>query len=117
MVDLGLISASKEIDLTAKGTSQSDFWEEYFKAIFSDTKSHRNDPTIYNKLKIVEATVNVSEYGKRTKVRTNFQAKILDNRGNTSEVFTVDGEKFYRDFLPKLTKVYFFKNKVYKYLS
>ncbi len=104
VVDLGLISASKEIDLTAKGTSQSDFWEEFFKAIFSDAKSRRNDPTIYNKLKIVEATINVSEYGTRTKVRANFQAKILDNRGNPVEVFTVDDEKFYRDFFAKVDK-------------
>jgi len=104
VVDLGLISASKEIDLTASRTSKSDFWEEFFKAIFIDSKSRRSDPTIYNKLKIVEATINVSEYGRRTKVRANFQAKILDNRGNPVEVFTVDDEKFYRDFFAKVDK-------------
>lgn len=104
VVDLGLISASKEIDLAAGNKSKSDFWEDFFKIIFSDKKSHRNDPAIYNKLKVVEATINVTEYGRRTKVRANFQAKILDNRGNPVEVFTVDDEKFYRDFFAKVDK-------------
>lgn len=105
VVDLGLISASKEIDMAAEGRgSKKDFWEDFFKAIFSDKKSYRNDPTIYNKLKIVEATINVTEYGRRTKVRANFQAKILDNRGNPVEVFIVDDEKFYRDFFAKVDK-------------
>ncbi|MCX7736182.1 MAG: hypothetical protein N2319_05675 [Candidatus Kapabacteria bacterium] len=105
VVDLGLISASKEIDLASGGrSSNNDFWADFFKAIFSDKKSQRNDPTVYNKLKVVEATINVTEYGKRTKVRANFQAKILDNRGNPVEVYTVDDEKFYRDFFAKVDK-------------
>ncbi len=106
VVDLGLISASKEIDLASSGgrSSKNDFWEEFFKAIFNDKKNHYNDPAVFNKLKIVEATINVTEYGKRTKVRANFQAKILDNRGNPVEVYTVDEEKFYRDFFAKVDK-------------
>lgn len=105
VVDLGLISASKEIDLASgERTSNNDFWADFFKAIFSDKKSHRSDPAVYNKLKVVEATINVTEYGKRTKVRANFQAKILDNRGNPVEVYTVDDEKFYRDFFVKVDK-------------
>lgn len=104
VVDLGLISATKEIDLASSSNtgSSDDFWSVFFNSKSKRSKSQKE--ITYNKLKIVEATVNVTEYGKNSKVRANFQAKILDNKGNTVEVFEVDDAKYYQDFFAKVDK-------------
>jgi hypothetical protein len=99
VTDLGLLSATKEIDLT-RNRGSNDFWSEFFESM-----SKRNDnQNIYKKFKIVEASVNVSEFGKQSKVRANFQAKVLDNAGNTVEVYQVDDPKYYQDFFSKVDK-------------
>ncbi len=105
VTDLGLLSASKEIDIQQQKQSGSDFWNNLFTAMANSgsNKSHNNEQT-YQKLKIVEVSVNVSEFGLKSKVRANFQAKILDNKGNTVEVKTVDDPKFYQDFFMKVDK-------------
>ena len=59
----------------------------------------KDDPT-----KTVEVSVNVTEYGSRSRVRANFLAKILDNKGDPAEVYTIDDPKFYQDFFSKVDK-------------
>ncbi|TAL70309.1 MAG: hypothetical protein EPN82_03110 [Bacteroidetes bacterium] len=104
VVDLGLLSASKEIDLQNSG-SKDEFWSTFFEILSkpSTRKGHTAEPT-YNKVKIVEVSINVTEIGKRSKVRANFQAKILDNKGNTVQVSDVEDPKFYQDFFAKVDK-------------
>ncbi len=106
VTDLGLLSASKEIDIQKQNGKENDFWGAFFTSLAnSGNKNNRNNTEqTYNKLKIVEVSVNISDFGLKSKVRANFQAKILDNKGNTVEVKTVDDPKFYQDFFMKVDK-------------
>jgi len=99
-IELGLLTATKEVDLQARNGS-NDFWSDFFRGI-DRNRSQRE--SIFNKLKQIESSVNVSEFGKQCKVRANFQVKILDNQGNTSEVYQVEDPKFYQEFFMKVDK-------------
>ena len=116
VIDLGLLTATKELQLsgassrsTAGNANTVDAWEEIFNQIFqtkgrSSSSSNRQSDTRYNKFKVIEVSVNVSEIGKRSRVRANFLAKVLDNNGVQVEVYTVDDMKFYQDFFAKVDK-------------
>ncbi|MBM2816853.1 MAG: hypothetical protein HW421_3615 [Ignavibacteria bacterium] len=110
VVDLGLLTASKEIDLhNARSSKNSGSTAEILADIFAAmaTKNNRGRNTsepVFEKVKVIEVSVNVSEYGRQCKVRANFQAKILDNKGNTIEVSPVDDAKFYQEFFSKVDK-------------
>jgi hypothetical protein len=109
VMDLGLITASKELQISSasSGSSSSDYWTDVFVKMFggknSSSSSTREQPR-FNKFKVVEASVNVTEMGKRCKVRANFLAKVIDNQGDPSEIYTVDDAKFYQDFFSKVDK-------------
>jgi hypothetical protein len=105
--DLGLLTATKEIQLTGSNNQSDQFWSDVFASLVTGSNNNRNNrdtPTRYNKFKIVEVSVNVSEIGRRTKVRANFQAKVLDNEGNPVDVYTIQDQKFYQDFFAKVDK-------------
>lgn len=102
-LDLGLLTAQKEIDLTQSRGNSNDFWSEFFKGIDRNRSRNSTDLT-YSKIKIVESSVNISEFGKQTKVRANFQVKVLDNLGIAKEVYQVEDAKFYQDFFVKVDK-------------
>lgn len=115
VIDLGLLTATKELQLagTTRSTSQAgnnDAWEEIFNQIFrtkgrsSTQRNNTATETRYNKFKVIEVSINVSEIGKRSRVRANFLAKILDNNGVQAEVYTIDDMKFYQDFFAKVDK-------------
>ncbi|MFC2130625.1 hypothetical protein ACFLSQ_04265 [Bacteroidota bacterium] len=102
--DLGLLFATKEINLTkSRNKNNQDFWETFFESMAEKNKRHETDKS-FNKIKIVEASINVTELGRRSKVRANFQAKILDNRGNAVDVYAVDDPKYYQNFFSKVSK-------------
>ncbi len=115
--DLGVIVAKKEIDLgRGKNVSsdyyQNEFWVNFFLALAgsknnNSTPNYSNEERTYQKTRVVEVSINVTEYGKQTKVRANFQAKILDNKGNTVNVQQVQDMKFYQDFFAKVDKSIF----------
>lgn len=109
VTDLGLISATKEIDIASSKRTKSDsFWETFFVEMAGGNNNRRDRrETVYNKFKVIEASINVSELGRRSKVRANFQAKILDNNGNPVDVSAVDDAKFYQDFFSKVDKSIF----------
>ena len=106
VVDLGLITAVKELQLSGRSGQGSDFWDDMLEQLFK-SKNNRStsgsDPR-FNKFKTVEVSVNVSEYGSRSRVRANFLARILDNKGDPAEVYTIDDPKFYQDFFSKVDK-------------
>jgi hypothetical protein len=114
--DLGVIVAKKEIDL-GKGKNvsndyyQNEFWLNFFLALASSKNNTNNynssEERTYQKTQLVEVSINVTEYGRETKVRANFQAKILDNKGNTVNVQQVQNMKFYQDFFAKVDKSIF----------
>jgi hypothetical protein len=117
VVDLGLISAQKDIDLAGGGASRgslgggidvssnNSFWEAFFGSL--DGQRRRNNSGLEQRsktFKMIEVTVNVSDFGKQARVRASFQAKYLDQRGNPLDVYTVDDAKFYQDFFAKVDK-------------
>jgi hypothetical protein len=91
VVDLGLISAEKEVDIEG-------FGEKFLALLFLGANA------TWRKNLILEATANVSEFGDKTRVRINFQAKILDNAGRVVKIEQVDDEKYYQDFFSKVDK-------------
>ncbi|MGN1154482.1 MAG: hypothetical protein ACI4S3_10675 [Candidatus Gastranaerophilaceae bacterium] len=56
---------------------------------------------------VVEATANVSEYGKDYKVRINFKRKLLNAYGNAYKIDEVTDEKYYQNFFSKVDKAIF----------
>src|SRR5215472_9279083 len=106
VVDLGLITASKEIDLTPgrsgdAGGGLGGTW------IFGHGGFVFGGPQVapnYPKTEVRDFTGNVSEFGKQTTVRVSFQRKVLDNRGNVVEVQPIDDPIFYQDFFSRMDK-------------
>lgn len=103
VVDLGLVTASKEIDLSNPSRQKDDFWEQFFLSL-ANANNNSNQREVYKKIRQIEVSINVSEYGRQTKVRANFQARELDNTGNVIKVYSVDDAKFYQDFFSKVDK-------------
>ncbi len=91
-VDLGLLTAQKEEDL---GNSVTPIFR------------YGNSETRYPNNTVTEASANVSEYGAQTRVRINFQRKVLDNKGVTMEVEQLDDPLFYQKFFSKVDKAVF----------
>ena len=89
--ELGFISASKELDI-------EDRTEVIFSTIFG------GDHPRFKKSSIVEASANVSEFGRDTKVRVIFQTKTMDNFGAPLGAQQISDPFFYQDFFSKVDK-------------
>ena len=89
--ELGLLTATKEVDIENKG-----------QALLLTLLAGKNAQ--YAKNSEIESTANVSEFGKQTKVRLNFQVKSYDNHGNVMEVKQIADAKFYQEFFAKADK-------------
>lgn len=115
VVELGLITASKELDVEPMRGSFLDGLTlggglgggRGFG--FGLGSTHSNDGP-RSKNTIVEVSANVSAFGSRSRVRVNFQRKTVDNRGGTLEVRQVDERKFYQDFFSKVDKGIYLQN-------
>ncbi len=92
--DLGLVVATKEIDIESKA-------EAFFATLFAGNYAK------WKKVKQVEASVNISPYGKNSKVRVNFVIKLLDNHGNPLEIVQIQDPKYYQNFFSKVSKSLF----------
>lgn len=53
---------------------------------------------------VIDCTTNVSQFGEKTRVRTNFQLKQMNNKGGVDKVQTMDDPKFYQEFFTKVDK-------------
>jgi len=93
-IDLGLITAQKEIDV-------EDFGEAFFMTLFAGSQA------AYKKSSIITASANISNFGKKTRVRINFQIKTLDNWGRVMKVQPVMDSKYYQKFFSKVDKAIF----------
>jgi hypothetical protein len=89
--DLGLITASKEIDLESPGTA------------FLNTLIMGNEGS-WEKNSVIEATANVSEFGRDTRVRVTFQKKVMSNRGLVMSIQEIDDPLQYQEFFSKVDK-------------
>jgi hypothetical protein len=91
---LGLLSAQKEVNVRDEG------------AAFLATLLAGNDATYQNNA-IMEATANVSAFGKQTRVRLNVVEKVMDNKGGVMNVAPVADPKFYQTFFETVSKSLF----------
>lgn len=91
VLDLGLLSAEKSVDVEDAG-------EACFASFLFGP-----DAT-WQKASIIECTGNISGYGTQTRVRVNFQMKVLNNKGGIIKIEQVDDEKYYQDFFSKVDK-------------
>ncbi len=90
-VELGLLTATKEIDVESKG-------EAFVATLFAGAQAR------WKKNTIIECSVNVGEYGNQTRVRVNFQKKTMDNKGAVLDVKSIEDAKFYQEFFAKVDK-------------
>lgn len=113
VVDLGLISAVKEVMLTdrtstSRGRSPAETWAEIFAAAISrgcTQPSTTQQPVRYQNIQQLEATVNVSPFGaNQTRVRVSFVARVLDNEGAVVESQPVTDPSVYQNFFAKVDK-------------
>jgi hypothetical protein len=78
----------------------------------SSSPQSSNKEEIYEKNKIIETTINVSEFSSGYKVRAVFQKKVLNNRGEITSIENIDDMKFYQDFFSKLDKSIFLQKEL-----
>ena len=110
VVDLGLITAAKESDLSPgrSGGTDSGFFDVFSGGTVIFGGGNVAMGTIhqprFQKTETVDFTGNVSEFGQQTKVRVSFQRKILDNRGDVMGVHPIDDADFYQDFFSRMDK-------------
>jgi hypothetical protein len=113
VVDLGLITAAKEIDLNPNRTGGDDGIDVFGSGtvIFGGPGGviigGSPGGGTWRKTEVVECTSNVSERGPQTRVRISFQRRILDNRGNTMRSEQIDEAPFYQEFFAKVDKAIF----------
>ena len=94
---LGFISGAKEFDVADKTI---DIEKE-----FGTSKGSLAWKGV--KVATIEATANVTEYGKEMRVRINFKRKLLNVYGNAQVINEIDDEKYYQDFFSKVDKAIF----------
>lgn len=93
-VDLGLLTAQKEVDVENTG-------EALFLTLLGGSQAR------YKKNAIIESSANISDFGDQTRVRINFQHKVMDNKGGVMMVEQVEDAKFYQEFFSKVDKAIF----------
>ena len=89
--DLGLLSASKEVNVESTG-------EAVFASLFAGANAR------WAKNSIFDVTANVSQYGETCRVRTTFQMKKMNNKGEVMDVKQIDDEAHYQEFFSKVHK-------------
>lgn len=92
-VDLGLLTAQKDVDLGGYS--------------FVPMFRHRHSDIRVKNNAIIEASANISEFGDKTRVRINFQQKVLDNKGVIMTVKHIHNAGFYQKFFSKVDKAVF----------
>jgi len=133
--DLGIITAEKGFAIKEEEARNSSIWTDVIlEAIIvltlgiillvskdkKDSVDKRSSPPpqinnkeeLYEKNKIIETTINVSEFSSGYKVRAVFQKKVLNNRGEITSIENIDDMKFYQDFFSKLDKSIFLQKEL-----
>lgn len=91
---VGLVSASREVNVENNG-------EAMLQMLFFGERA------MWSKNATIEATANVKTHGGRTKVRANFQEKVMNNVGGVQNVHMLEDPKFYQEFFDKIGKSIF----------
>ncbi len=94
--ELGFISATKEIDV-------EDQRQAFFARLFDGAAAR------YKKNAVIDASANVTEIGRETRVRLVFQTKTQDNFGSPISAEQIEDTVFYQEFFTKVDKSLFFE--------
>lgn len=115
VVDLGLITAAKEIDLAPRRSGADD--DAIFDVFGSPTVIFGGRGGVFvggspgggrfRKTEVIDCTSNVSEVGQQSRVRVSFQRKVLDDRGGTVSSEPIRDPAFYQEFFSKVDKAIF----------
>jgi hypothetical protein len=95
--ELGFLTATKEMDVESGGAA-------FFGTMFGGRDAR------WDKNSIIEVTANVTERAKEMRVRVNFNKKVMNNRGEVSNVEQIGDQKFYQEFFVKVDKGVFIEN-------
>lgn len=90
--ELGVLIGEKEVDLDKDG------WGQVARVLLSSRR------TFWKKSQTIELSANVTQFGKATRVRVNFQRRVLDNFGRMVEVRPIYDAKYYQEFFEKIHK-------------
>ena len=109
VVDLGLITATKEYEADSGNNSFSSsiflggFGSRIGSNGFGFDSGMLNQPQ-GRRHTVIESSVNISEFGKTTRVRINFEKKLIDGREGVLEVSQIEDGLYYQDFFSKVDK-------------
>lgn len=95
--DLGLLTGSKGVDVEKKG-------QGFVRWVF--------DIETWEKTCLVDVTVNVSPSRGRTRVRVNFETRVLDNTGAITRICPVDDPLHYEQFFARVDKSIFLQREL-----
>jgi hypothetical protein len=106
--DLGLLSASKEVDVHSDTQVASSVLTRIMLGFcmggaFGAVKGATRDAR-WKKNSVIECSGNVSEFGEETRVRINFQMKTLNNKNEVVDIKQIEDPKYYQDFFSKVDK-------------
>ncbi len=107
---LGLLSAQKEDSQDSQlygFGSDSDLNDlgTLITILFED-KHYKHDVHV-NERAMIEASANISQFGKKIRVRVNFQKKMWNSKGMVKSVSAIDDMEFYQNFFIKVEKAVF----------
>lgn len=94
VLDLGLLSAEKTIDVKDPG-------EVILRVLLMGGEA------TWKNASVIECTANVSGYGSQTKVRVNFQRKCINNKGVMTRIEQIGDVQYYQNFFSKVSKGFF----------
>lgn len=70
-----------------------------------EIKEARKKEAVLSQSIVLDCTANISEFGtKQTRVRVNFQQRVLDANGATMQAYPVTDAKFYQTFFSQVDK-------------
>lgn len=95
--DLGLLTAQKEVDVKNAGE-------------VAPSTLLAGSQAVYKNNAILDATANISAFGKQTRVRLNVVQKVMDNKGGVMDVQPVSDQAFYQSFFETVSKSLFILN-------
>lgn len=89
--ELGFLTATREITLE----------DDHSAAPFGEWLARKDR---WDREVTIEATANVSLIGDRTRVRMNFQSKVVDDKGRVSKIEVIHDQAYYEEFFAKVDK-------------
>lgn len=78
----------------------------------SNKTDYKSTETTYEKNKIIQATIGISEFSDGFKVRAVFQSRTLNNKGEIVKIEQIEDINFYQKFFEKLDKSIFLQKEL-----